>query len=251
MSPDGDFPHPDEESVEGEDGDGLDADGAHVAGVEGFEQGAGGAVPGGEAGGEEFWVECGDGVSQHDNEPKKSRENAVELEVFPDLALAFEVEVEGLVVGTVAQVVADVALAEKVEGGGEEQRQDNTDSFVYRAAGMEQSVFGLVEHGVGGVHDEGVGCAEEEEPRPGDGGGRVEDGEHAGNLERGDAEICFGGDGEFFLVVHGLVAWEDQVVSRREAEAQRGENSGKASAMRWSSGKRRKPAKVRRRTWEL
>ena len=42
VSPDGDFPDPDEEGVEGEGGDGLEADGAHVAWVEGFEEGAGG-----------------------------------------------------------------------------------------------------------------------------------------------------------------------------------------------------------------
>ena len=124
--------------------------------------------------------------------------------MFPELAFAFEVEVEGLVVGAVPEVVADVALAEEVERGGEEEGQKNSDGIVDGAARVEDSVLGLVEHGVGGVHDEGVGDGERGKPRPeGDGGGGVEDGEHGGGLERGDAQVGFGGDGESFG--HGVM----------------------------------------------
>ena len=43
------------------------------------------------------------------------------MEGFPEAAFALEVEIEGFVIGAVAEVMPNVALSEEVEGGGEKE----------------------------------------------------------------------------------------------------------------------------------
>jgi hypothetical protein len=156
----------DESAVEDEQRDGFDADEAVVAGVERFQQRLGGAVEVGGGCGPEARAKGKDEIADRDAEPETAGQDVVEGPVFPEAAVAFEVVVEGFVVGAVADVVAEVTLAKEVKRCGEKEREDGADGVVEGAVGVEQAVLRFVQHQVGGVHHEGVGQGEEGCPWP-------------------------------------------------------------------------------------
>ena len=66
--------------------------------------------------------------------------------------LAIKVKIKGFIVGTIAQVVADVALADQVERGGEKQSHDDAGGVVEAAVREKDAVFGFVDDRVDRVH---------------------------------------------------------------------------------------------------
>lgn len=139
----------DESAVEQEQGDGFEADEAVVAGIERLQQRLGRAIKAGGVGGPETRAEGEDEVADRDAEPEAAGEDVVEGPVFPEAAVALEVVIEGFVVGAVADVVSEVALAKEVEGRGEKEREHGADGVVEPAVRVEQAVLGFVQHQVG------------------------------------------------------------------------------------------------------
>ena len=76
-------------------------------------------------------------IDQHHREIEKSGQDAVELERFPNPAFAIEIEIESLIIGPVAKVVADVALA---LSRGDLERRVPTDGIEGRLLEVSESV---------------------------------------------------------------------------------------------------------------
>ncbi len=186
----------DQRAVEEEDQRGFEADAWKGAWVEGFLQRCGGPVEARARTGQPRRVQQGGQVAQHDDQPEEAGEDAVELEVFPRRAVAGEIEIEGFVVGAVAEVMAEVTLAAEGEGAGKEQREHGAGPVVHGLAGVEKVVFGLVAQGVAGGHHQGVGEGKQTHGRPGfDASGGPEQGEAEAGHERGEGEVQARGDG--------------------------------------------------------
>ena len=180
----------DESAVEDEQRDGFDADEPVVAGIERLQQRLGGTVEVGGGCGPETRAEGEDEIADRDAEPEAAGEDVVEGPVFPEAAVALEVVVEGFVVGAVAHVVSEVALAKKVERRGEKEREHGADGVVERAVRMEQAVLRFVQHQVGGVHHEGVADGEEGNPWPErDVAGREQQSDQEDELAGGDEQV--------------------------------------------------------------
>ncbi len=83
-----------------------------------------------------------------------------------------------------------------MEGRGEEERECGSGEIVELAVGVEESVLGFVEHGVGGVHQQRVGDGEGGQGPAVCKSGGGEEGEKDYHLDGGDDEVEAGGKWE-------------------------------------------------------
>lgn len=188
--------------VEGDGGGAFEPDEAGVAGVDGFEKGGGGAIDGDVAFDAEVLAveneggDDGDRVAEDDEKVVEAGEDAEPDEPFPDEVVAFEVEIEGFVVGTVSEVVADVALADEMEGGWEEKGHEDAGDLVGAGVWEEHGVLGFVDDGVDGVHEDAEGGGEEGEGTEGSPAcGKEETGGDGDKLEENHDGVEAPGDG--------------------------------------------------------
>jgi hypothetical protein len=126
-------------------------------------------------------------VNQH---PEHARERAVELQAFPETALALEIQIERLVIAAIADVVPEMPLPDEMKRRGKEQGEDRSDEIVQAAMGMQDTVLGFMQHGIGGIHHDAISEGEEcHHPPQRDQTGRPENGEHQAHLHHGDSQI--------------------------------------------------------------
>jgi len=79
---------------------------------------------------EPFWIDNGDQIAEDDHQPKQPGEDPIKLKVFPNRIFAIKIQVEGFIVGAVAQVVAQMPLAAKMKRSREEQRHNNPGDII-------------------------------------------------------------------------------------------------------------------------
>ena len=100
----------------------------------------------------------------HGYEPIAAGQDAVQLQPLPCRVLAFEIQIERLVVRPVAKMMPEMPLAQQVKRRRKEHRERDAGGLVDAAVAEEHPVFRLVDRGVDRVHHHREGKREQQQP---------------------------------------------------------------------------------------
>jgi len=149
-----DLPEPDHRGVQQDRRQRFELDEPRVFRIQRLQERLRGAIELRVARRDDRGLEQDDEVGEEDEHPEQPGQRAVELDVFPEPVLVLEIQVERFVVRPVADVVADVTLADEVERGGKEERQEGSHRLIHLGVRMQQVVLGFVQHRVARIHRE-------------------------------------------------------------------------------------------------
>lgn len=102
-------------------GETFEADPEAVFRIERFHEGFGGTIDFPKRFGARVRPEEKDDVTEDNQKPIKAGENSVKSGDAPPPVVVLEIEVEGFVIGTIAEVMAEMTLTNEMERGGKKQ----------------------------------------------------------------------------------------------------------------------------------
>ncbi len=91
-------------------------------------------------------------VSEHHHDPVTARENSVEHQTTPQAMILLEIKVERFVIGTVAEMMSKMALANEMKRRGKKQRHERSRKIVPATILEQDRMFRFVNNRIDGIH---------------------------------------------------------------------------------------------------
>jgi hypothetical protein len=93
-----------------------------------------------------------DNIAQNNDNPVKAGQNAIPDEDLPNLVVFLKIEIEGLIILPIPQVMSQMALADQMERRWEKQRHHAPSEIIPRPVVEQHRMFGFVDDRINGIH---------------------------------------------------------------------------------------------------